>query len=247
MKKAIQIPYDEMFEKKCGYASKAGFEYISVNFTGMIDKTEKQWEEALEHAGKVMERLSLQCVQTHAYYYSPVLSSEIVEDRCELAIKRAVTATGRLGGGWCAIHLRTAMNSGFFTSKSFEHNKKCFSEYLELAIKNNTGIAAENLPTFPHMWPSTPLYSSNYEDLCNFADSFNDPHMGICWDTGHAHLMRFNQAEAIKYLGGRIKCTHIHNNYRQDDDHFLPDNGNIDWNDVMGASAAGRIHRSPYS
>ena len=59
--------------------------------------------------------------------------------------------------------------------------------------------------------------------------------MKICWDTGHANLMRFDQATAIKYIGDRLKCTHIHNNFHRDDEHLTVDQGDIKWPLVMGA------------
>lgn len=235
MKKAIQIKYDETFENKCRYASEAGFKYISVNFYDMLGKKEKDWDVAIDHTLKVMEKNSLECVQTHPYYYDLTLSSEIDLDDCEFAIEQAVIASGKIGAKWCALHPRTSINSGYFAAKALEDNRRSFGRYLELAKKNNTGIAAENLPIFTGWAPSRPFYSSNYEDLYNLVCSFNDESMGICWDTGHANLMHFNQADAVKFLGDRIKITHIHNNYGSEDTHFPPDNGCIDWNAVMGA------------
>lgn len=238
MKKAIQIPYDELFEKKCGYAGEAGFRHISVNFYGMLGKTEKQWKEATAHIREVLTKNKMECVQTHPYYYDLRISSEILEEKCEFAIKQAIIASGALGAEWCALHPRTSITSGFFVSRSFADNKKVFSEYLELAIKNDTGIAVENLPIFSGLCPASPFYSSNYEDLCTLVDSFDDCHAAICWDTGHANLMQFDQADAIRFLGKRIRCTHIHNNNQKSDQHFPPDNGNIDWEKVMAAFAS---------
>lgn len=235
MKKAIQIGYNDLFEKKCKYASLAGFRYISVNFTEVLEKTADEWERLTENIQRILGENGLECVQTHPYFYDLTVSSEMIEDKYEFAIKQAIIASGKLGALWCALHPRTSITSGYFVSKSFEDNKKTFSQYLECAVKNNTGIAAENLPIFPCWSPARPFYSSNYEDLCNLVDSFNDKSMGICWDTGHANLMHFDQADAIKFLGGRIKCTHIHNNYQNEDNHFPPDNGNIDWEKVMAA------------
>ncbi len=235
MKKAMQFAYNDMFEKRCEFAHEAGFKHISVNFYEMLGKTEKQWGEAIEHIQEVLQKYNIECVQTHPYYYDLRLSSEIIEEECEFAIKHAIIASGKLGAGWCALHPRTSISSGFFVSKSKEDNKKVFAEYLELAKKNNTGIAIENLPTFPHLWPTMPFYSSNYEDLCELVDSFNDSSVAICWDTGHANLMHFDHGAAIEYLGNRIKCTHIHNNNKQADSHFAPDNGNIEWDKVMAA------------
>ena len=235
MKKAIQIKYNETFENKCRYASEAGFQYIAVNFYDMIGKSQNQWDEAIEHILRVMSDNSLECIQSHPYYYDLTLSSEIDKEDCEFAITNAVIASGKIGAKWCALHPRTSINSGYFVSKALEDNRRSFGRYLEVAKKNNVGLAAENLPIFPGWSPARPFYSSNYEELYNLVDSFNDSNMGICWDTGHANLMHFNQADAIKFLCDRIKITHIHNNYGSEDNHFPPDNGCIDWDAVMGA------------
>lgn len=235
MKKAIQIGYDELFEKKCRFAREAGFDAISLNFSDMINKTEYDWDKALEDVQRILEENKIKCVQTHPYYYPLETSSEIVEEECEFAIKQTVIASGKLGAAWCALHPRTSITSGYLVKKSLEDNKRVFSEYLELAHKFNTGLAAENLPIFAYIMPVKPFYSSNYEDLCELVDAINDEKMKICWDTGHANLMHANQGDAIKYVGGRIKCTHVHNNNGRADLHLPPDCGNIRWNEVMTA------------
>ena len=235
MKKAIQIPYNDLFEKKCMYAKEAGFNYISVNFYEMLGKTEFDWKKAIEHIQNILSKFNIECVQTHPYYYDLLISSEIIKEECEFAIEQAIIVSGVLGAKWCALHPRSSITSGFSVKKSLEDNKRDFSKYLELAKKHNTGLAAENLPIFSGLTPSMPFYSSNYYDLCELVDSFNDGSMAICWDTGHANLMHFDQADAIRFLGERIKCTHIHNNDKKRDEHFPPDNGNIEWDKVMSA------------
>ena len=237
MKKAIQIPYNELFEKKCRYAAEAGFKFISVNFYELVDKTEKEWDEVVDNIRRILDETGISCIQSHPYYYDLLTSSEIVEERFEFAIKQAIIATAKLGGKWCALHPRTSLSSGYQTSKSLEDNKRCFSEYLELAIKHGTKIAAENLPIFPGIIPIIPFYSSNFEDLCILTDSFNDENMKICWDFGHANMLAFNQADAIRTLGKRIACTHVHNNFKKQDLHLPPDCGNIEWDKVMKAMA----------
>ena len=235
MKKAIQIGYDKLFERKCRFASEAGFEYISVNFTGMLGKTVNEWDIAVEDIERILSDNKLKCIQSHPYYYDLLLSSEIVEEDKEFAIKQAIIATAKLGGEWCAIHPRSAINAGFSSARALEDNRKYLSEYLEVAVKYGTGIAVENLPVFHGIVPVMPFYSSNYEDLCVLADSFNDEKMQICWDFGHANLMHFDQAAAIRYLGSRIKCTHVHNNFANEDSHLPPESGNVPWDKVMGA------------
>ena len=48
MIKSIQIGYDDMFEKKCRFASEGGFGHIAVNFTKVLDKTEYEWDKVIE-------------------------------------------------------------------------------------------------------------------------------------------------------------------------------------------------------
>jgi sugar phosphate isomerase/epimerase len=106
---------------------------------------------------------------------------------------------------------------------------------IRLAKKHGTGIAAENLLIIGTIQPIIPFYCSDYGDLVELVDYFNDPDMQICWDTGHANLMRFDQATALKYIGNRLKCTHIHNNFHRDDEHLTVDQGDIPWQKVMKA------------
>ena len=234
MIKAIQIPFNPLFELKCRLAAAAGFRDIAVNFTEVTAKTEAEWDAVTEDIRRILAENGLQCIQSHPYYYDLMRSSELVEEEHEFSIKQAIIASGKLGAKWCVLHPRTSLTTGRYVSASFADNRKVFSEYLELACKHGTGIAAENLPVFG-IKPAIPFYSSSYEDLCNLTDSFCDPNMAICWDTGHANLMSFDQAEAIRFLGSRIQCTHIHNNFKQMDNHLPPDQGNLPWDKVMQA------------
>jgi sugar phosphate isomerase/epimerase len=54
------------------------------------------------------------------------------------------------------------------------------------------------------------------------------PGVGICLDTGHAHLMG-DLADAIEAVGGELVTTHVHDNGGKGDDHLVPFDGTIDW------------------
>jgi sugar phosphate isomerase/epimerase len=64
--------------------------------------------------------------------------------------------------------------------------------------------------------------------------SFEGADLGICMDVGHAHLLG-DAAEAIETTSEYLITTHIHDNRRQNDDHFVPFRGNIDWAATMMA------------
>ena len=59
-------------------------------------------------------------------------------------------------------------------------------------------------------------------------DDLEDLNIGICLDTGHAHVMG-DVGDAIESCSGHIVTTHLHDNRRKSDDHLAPGQGNIDW------------------
>ncbi len=56
--------------------------------------------------------------------------------------------------------------------------------------------------------------------------------VGICFDTGHAHLMS-TVHQAFGILKDRIRSTHIHDNKHDRDSHLWPGEGAIDWEQTM--------------
>ena len=77
-----------------------------------------------------------------------------------------------------------------------------------------------------------------FDTLARLCDSFRTDNVGICLDTGHARINKEDQSAVISFLGNRIKCTHIHNNWGMRDDHAPPLYGDIEWNRIMPAFAA---------
>lgn len=232
MEKAIQIAYNERFALKCQYASEAGFKHIAVNFNNILDKSEDEWKALTEDIQSILDRNVLSCVQSHLHTHDLLTSSEIPDERGDFAIRQSIIATGKLGAKYGVYHPRSSISTGWRPSVAFEDNHRILSEFLDTAVKYDTAIAVENIPVFPDhcKWQ---FYTSNFEDLAALVDSFNDPHICACWDFGHANLMEIKQAEALRYLGSRIKCVHLHNNFGVNDDHASPDSGTVDWYNIL--------------
>ena len=148
---------------------------------------------------------------------------------------REIEVSGKISAPWCVWHPRYFKSGEWKTGaydeeRTFYYNHETVSHYLEQAKKFGTGIALENL--FGSM-----MYGG-VDTLARLCDSFRTDNIGICWDTGHANIDLEDQSAAISFLGNRIKCTHIHNNWGVRDDHAPPIYGNIEWNRVMPALAA---------
>ena len=93
--KAIQIAYNELFETKCRLAAEAGFRHISVNFNDIPDTSDAFYDAAAEHLLSVMGRYGLKAVQTHLYYYYPLLSAEKTEEALEHRVLREIEVSGK--------------------------------------------------------------------------------------------------------------------------------------------------------
>ena len=122
--------------------------------------------------------------------------------------------------------------------ESKRRNYEYFMPKLELAEKVGCGIAIENMADDYGSGRSAhrrPLgsYCTTHVDLCELVDSFNVPNVGICWDFGHAQLMGIDQREALRYMGKRLKATHVADNSGAKDDHILPFQGTVDWRKVL--------------
>ena len=233
--KAIQIAYDPNFEKKCQYASEGGFKYISVNLGATPDPSDATYDKAPEHIMGILQKYGLNAVQTHLYNYYPLQSADIIDDKLEHRVLREIEVSGKIGAKWCVWHPRYFVSGEWKTGeyneeKTLYYNHKTVPVYLEQAKRFGTGIALENL------WGN--MIRGGTPMLARLCDSFNAENVGICWEMGHANIMEFEQAqdEAIRFLGERIKCTHIHNNFKEFRDlHLPPDAGNIEWDKVMKA------------
>src|SRR5215467_951763 len=73
---------------------------------------------------------------------------------------------------------------------------------------------------------------STPERLMELIKALHYPDLGVCFDTGHAHIMS-SVHQAFGVLESRIRSTHVHDNERNRDSHLWPGKGNIDWNQTM--------------
>lgn len=75
------------------------------------------------------------------------------------------------------------------------------------------------------------------ERLSELLKALHYPDLGICFDTGHAHMMS-SVHQALGVLENRVRSTHVHDNRCDKDAHLWPGEGTIDWADTMQALRA---------
>ena len=81
------------------------------------------------------------------------------------------------------------------------------------------------------------------EFLAALLNRYQDhPNVGFCWDSGHDHCYP-HQRDFLKAYGDRLAMTHLNDNLgirdiggapsKYDDLHFLPGDGDLDWDTVL--------------
>ena len=106
--------------------------------------------------------------------------------------------------------------------RKFEDALSSIEHLRAFARQLGVSLLVENIPNDL----STP------ERLQELLKALHYPDLGICFDTGHAHLMS-SVHQAFGVLQDRILSTHVHDNQRDRDSHLWPGAGTIDWNQTM--------------
>jgi sugar phosphate isomerase/epimerase len=75
---------------------------------------------------------------------------------------------------------------------------------------------------------NTPNELSTPERLLGFIRYTHLSDLGLCFDTGHAHLAE-GVAASFQHMCRLVKTTHLHDNRGERDDHLFPFDGTIDW------------------
>lgn len=200
------------------------------------------WQKKVEALGETATKLGLELYQCHTPYVKgcciatcPHIKTEEDMVFFRQMLRRSIQASAMLGIRWAVYHPLTFPELNFERLPSLEANRKFFDEFVEFGLQNGVGTAFENqLPSLDRKIPTR--FGSHYEELIALADSYNDPLVGICWDTGHANQMKFDQGRAIRAVGSRLKALHINDNhYGTRDEHLLPYMGEVDWVTVAQA------------
>lgn len=217
-----------------------GYRYVDINFTELTDKNfilrDGNWQQRVEKVGETAARLGMHIHQSHLPFVGQTRENLYAGEYAEyfdICMHRAYQASGMLGVKWGVIHPRTYPEFNHEGKACLEANHAYYDRFVELGVGLGVGTAMENQLPFLKRQRAT-CYCQHYDQLIELVDSFHEPLVGICWDTGHANQMQFDQARALRTIGKRLKALHINDNhYGTRDEHLIPFLGEIDWYQVM--------------
>lgn len=131
-------------------------------------------------------------------------------------IKRAIEMAEILPFKFLVQHIG---NSGEgWDQRKFDYAMTGIEHLRAFARPLGVTLLVENIPNEL----STP------EKLLDLLKMLHLPDVGVCFDSGHAH-MTTNISAAFETLKPHIRSTHLHDNRGDKDTHLWPGDGTIDW------------------
>ena len=212
-----------------------GVDCIEPQFTPP-DAYDAEDETFIAGAREEITRAGIAVWSVHTPFGAEVdLSSadEAVRQRGVRAAVRSARGCAALGGTLIVVHCSDKTPArGPTRAEALARATESVARIVDGCEPYGVRVAVENLP--PGYLTDTAL------ELMGVVDQFPPESVGVCVDTGHAHIAG-EDAELIERVAPRIITTHLHDNDRTDDQHFVPGAGTIDWAAVGKALGA-----SPY-
>lgn len=223
-----------------------GYEAVDLSFTAINEPAYilrgEDWRQRIDELGNTAAALGITLCQCHLpfpkeciFNKDPNFKKPGFREYFEEMFRRAYEASGILGIPYATVHPLTQQLNGC-ADVQLAYNHEFYDPLVEWGVKCGVGTAFENMrPDSPH-WSMIRRYGQDCRDLITLADSFHDPMVGICWDTGHANQAQCDQVAALHAIGHRLKNLHINDNYfGAVDEHLLPFMGQINWESILKA------------
>lgn len=217
--------------------AESGFDGIDVS---MFSITSEIFGDNYKDFAKQMldtaKRCGVEFVQAHAPFGGGY--EKYMEEKVPL-LPRAIEFCSLLGIPNIVIH--PIQNGRYYGNekKLFDMNVEFYRGLAPVAKQFGVKIAIEN------MWQRNP--GSGYicddvcappEELAAMYDVLNDPEaFTVCLDLGHVALCGREPEDAIRTIGSRIGCLHIHDVDYRSDLHTLPGISKLNWTNVCRALA----------
>lgn len=213
----------------------AGFKVFDMNFcdnglpSGFLLSAD--WEKKIDEIMETSSKLGIEFSQSHLEFYNVLDPAIANRDIREELVRRGIAASGMMGVKWSVLHLGTIYEDGAYAlEKSRRANMEYIKPHLEQAASCGVGIAVENLPDKERR-----RFGGAPEELIDFVEEIHMENLGICWDIGHANLMKIDQEAWIRKIGSKLKAVHVADNYGEWDEHMAPYCGTVDWSSVVHA------------
>lgn len=215
---------------------RAGFDCADFNFYDFSRPdgplAAPDWRDWLALLRRALRESGLTPFQAHALFnvYAPAdLTFEPPED----IFLRTLNACEALNCRELVFHpvfLPTAAQAS--DEAMIDYNARWFRRITQQARDCGVHIDIENVFVFNPEISIGPFATAR--GLLALLDAISDDQVGVCLDTGHAHIAGQRLPEMIHALGGRLRALHLNDNLGPiapvySDQHLLPGQGTIDF------------------
>jgi sugar phosphate isomerase/epimerase len=135
-------------------------------------------------------------------------------------VKRALEVAERVSFQYLVQHIGQGRDAA--DPKKFEAAFNSLEHLVIFAKQRGVTIALEN----------TTNEIGAPESLQQFIKETHLNGLKLCFDIGHAHVDS-NVGAAFETMRDRVVTTHIHDNHGEKDEHLLPYEGSIDWDEAL--------------
>jgi sugar phosphate isomerase/epimerase len=135
-------------------------------------------------------------------------------------IKRAIEVAEHIPFRFLIQHIGLPNES--FNDRKFEAAMTSIEHLRAFAKPLGVRVLLENIPN----------ELSAPERLVELIRTSHFDDVGVCFDTGHAHMMS-DVPSAFETVKSYIQSTHIHDNTKDRDSHLWPGDGSIDWKQTL--------------
>jgi sugar phosphate isomerase/epimerase len=185
--------------------------------------------ETVRRAGRRIDELDLEPYSLHAPFAEDIdiTAFDVARRRhAQNELIRATDAAGAIGVRYLVVHPGPE-KGGFPEHERFrrmENAAGVLTEVSHACHERNVALVLENM--LPH------LFSGRVRELLWILGALGTTDVGICLDTGHAHLSG-DLLTVIEKLSGHLWMMHTADNRGQRDDHLPPGDGQIDWQRLL--------------
>lgn len=220
---SFSVPVEEQIQR----VYDAGFRHMDMNFWDWSHDPaspfrKDDWRKWVDRIANKAASLGVSFTQAHADVFDFYTQDN---SRYEMYL-RSLEGAAMLNIPWVTFHPSEHPD---FSPETEEQNLRDNIEYykplVEKAEKWKVGVALENMIS----------HIRTARQLNIMVDALDSPFVGVCWDTGHAHVAGEKQGDSIRLMNSRLHALHIQDNDGVSDQHTAPYYGSINWDEVMDA------------
>ena len=154
--------------------------------------------------------------------------AEVTRKKGVRTIEQAATTLSALNGRILTLHPGEWFFCWDEKPDHIEAIRRSIKEGADICANHGAKLAIET------MRPDEPRIGDDYHDLLDIISDYEPDDVGLCLDTNHANL-NWELSQLIHDAGKRLMSIHVSDNDGQEERHWLPFSGIIDWQGVMKA------------